>query len=480
MRYKKVFLVSLHTSTYFGSMRPPTGIGYLSEKLTAKGIDHQVMDLRLATADPLQPVRQVIESFKPDLVGFAVYTYAHKKSYDFIAEVKAIAGGAHVIVGGPHVSTAREEFLKAVPAVDYGCVLEGEELLYELCQGVPLAEIRGLFYRESGAIKYTGDRPFVIDLDEVAWPKYEKLNLDDYIGEKGLISSRGCPYKCTYCSVHATTGKRFRMRSAKNIVDEIEYWHKRGIRQFNFLDDNFTLVERRVYEFCDELEKRGLTQGLILRATNGVRADRLDRKMLSRMKDIGFKSLLIGVESASPRVLELIKKGETFDDIKNAVVEACDLGYDVWLSFIYGIPGETVEDIEESVKFAKSVPVTGVSFNNLIPYPKTEVYRWIEENNRFLIKPEQYLNHMDKHEKEPTFDTDELPRKTRIWLHDYLRKVEKDVKAKRVARILERYYPLNLLAAKAFNWGIVQYLVRNSLVTRKILEKVRVRLMYSN
>lgn len=480
-RYKRVFLLYLHTSSYYSSLRPPTGIGYLSEILKTRGIEHETMDLRFVQGENrTAAVKEIIERFKPDLIGFTVFTFAYKESYSFINEVKRLAPNAHIIVGGPHISTIREEFLRQCPEVDYGCVKEGDDLLPELCGGKPLGEIPNLLYRENGEIKYAGDRPYILNLDVVPWPKYEKFDLSHYIAEKGLISSRGCPFQCTFCSIHATTGRRFRMRSAKNMVDEIEYWYSRGFRQFNFLDDNFTLLEKRVYEFCAELERRNITKGLILRATNGVRADMLDRPMLTRMKEVGFKSLMIGVESASPKVLKILKKGETIEEIREAVTTACDLGYDITLSFIYGTPGETVEDIEQSVAFAKEMPVTSVNFNSLMPYPKTEIYQWIERNNRFHILPEVYMNTFDKHEQEPIFDTDELPCETRIKLYTMLRGVEREVRSRRIKRIFKRYYPINVLVAYVFNLPAFQYLVRNNIVMRKVLEKIRAKVVYSD
>lgn len=137
-----------------------------------------------------------------------------------------------------------------------------------------------------------------------------------------------------------------------------------------------------------------------------------------------------------------------------------------------------MDDIEVSVKFAKSYPVAGANFNTLIPYLRTELFDWIKQNNKFIIDPDEYMNNVDKHEKEPVFETDELPREKRLELFDYFQKVEKEIRSKRLARVFRKIYPLNYFIAYLLNTDFALNRIRNSIGVRKILEKVRMKLIY--
>ncbi len=129
-----------------------------------------------------------------------------------------------------------------------------------------------------------------------------------------------------------------RVRCAENVLDEIEYWYERGYRKFNFVDDNFTFYSDRVHEICDGIERRGLNN-LKFTCTNGIRADRVDRQLLTRMKEVGFYYIAFGVEGGNEKILKSLKKGETMEPIKRAIKDVCDLGYEVMLFFLVGSPG---------------------------------------------------------------------------------------------------------------------------------------------
>lgn len=157
-----------------------------------------------------------------------------------------------------------------------------------------------------------------------------------------ILSSRGCPFSCIFCPVSLAIGKRLRVRSAGNVVDEVDYWFKikKGYRRFSILDDNFTFYKERTIAICDEIKKRGL-KNIILRCGNGIRADKVDREVLEKMKEAGFTYVSYGVESGSERVLKILKKGETIEQIENAIKTSTELGFDVTLFFVIGAPYET-------------------------------------------------------------------------------------------------------------------------------------------
>lgn len=432
MKYNKVLLIQARYDSTFSNVLP-TGIGYLSESLTANGIDNEVFDLNLENESKRNLFKKISE-YKPDLAAFSMMTLNYRYNYYVMREIKQSFKGLTVITGGPHASTMREKVLEDAPWIDLACVMEGEKAIVELCQGLELPSIKGLIYRGvNGKVIYTGDREFIADLDEIPFPKYEKFRKDNYSSLISIISSRGCPYSCIYCPVSLAIGKKLRFRSAKNIVDEIEYHYKNGYREFSFRDDNFTFKEEHVHNICDEIDRRGL-KGLYLMCDNGIRADKVNENLLQRMWRSGFRMLGFGIESGSQKVLDAVRKSEKVEDMKRAVKTACEFGYKVELFFLIGSPSETWDDFMESVKFATEFPVSIVNFYQLLPYPGTELFEYVRRNGRFLREPEVYLNDGSQRKNTPFFETKEMPYALRKKAYDLAYKAVKESPVIKAAR----------------------------------------------
>lgn len=407
MRFNKVLLVQAKYDSTFSNVLP-AGIGCLSEFLTAHGIENDAFDLNVPknTEDNLH---KKIRDFNPDLVGFSMMSLNYRHNYNAIAHIRDAFPGVKVAAGGAHISTMREDALRDCRAIDYGVVLEGEYTLFELMRGEKvLSDIKGLLYREGEAVVYNGDRPFIQDLDSLPYPRYEKFERKDYSTLISVFSSRGCPFECTYCPVRLAVGRRFVTRSAAKVVDEISYHYARGYREFSFRDDNFTLIQERVYEVCDEIERRKF-DGLYLMCDNGVRADKLNYKLLKRMKEVGFRMIGIGVESGEDRILKSLKKSATVKIMEDAIRMACELGYIVELYFLIGAPGETWQDFEKTVRLAAKYPVMIASFYHILPYPNTELFE-LAKKNRYLVRsPDEYLNDGSQRRNTPFLSTPEFP-----------------------------------------------------------------------
>ncbi len=283
MRYERILLVFPAFRSDTGSSRPSPSLSYIAQALEDAAIEYDILDMKLGYS--FNDLRNKIMIFKPDLVGFSVFTLHHKIVYGMVEQLKLEFSEIRTIVGGPHISIERDKALSDCPAIDYACVHEGEDLIVELCKGNNLDTIKGSVYKENDKIKFTGIRSFSNELDKYGFPKLNKFELGKYANEILIISSRGCPYSCIYCSVHLVLGKNIRLRSVENVVDELEHWYQKGRWVFNFVDDNFTFYEDRVYKICDEIDKRGL-KGFILRASNGVRADRLNYNLLKRIQNL--------------------------------------------------------------------------------------------------------------------------------------------------------------------------------------------------
>jgi radical SAM superfamily enzyme YgiQ (UPF0313 family) len=419
--YRKVLLLFPdYKGGHYGALRPPAGLGYIAETLKAAHIDYDVFDM--AAGYSTSDLRQKITSFKPDLVGISLMSLMYKRSYEIINIIKQTDSSIHIIAGGPHISTLREKVLDDCPALDYGAVLEGEELILELCRGDELQTIKGLIYRDGNDIVFTGERSFI-------------SNLDENPEEIGIVSSRGCPYGCIYCPVQSAIGRKWRKRGADSLVGEIAYWYKRGYRQFSILDDNFTFDHKRVTEICGKMQAENF-KGIELNCNNGIRADRVNYEILKLMRDAGFAYLAFGVEGGNNKILKNINKGETIESVESAIKDALKLGYKVTLFFIVGSPGETMDDVNDSIELALKYPVFDVRFYNLIPFPKSKLFDWVEENNYFTMTPDYYLNSLSHWDNKPVFQTPELDMTEREEALKKVRSVRKQVRCASMKRAL--------------------------------------------
>lgn len=470
MKYKKVLLVIPPSRGEWKGIRPHLGLGYIAQTLVEKGIEYDVLDMNLGYK--FKNLQKKIETFKPDIVGLSLISLEYKKFYKLISMIKANNPEIKTVVGGPHVTILKDQVMKECTDIDYAVVYEGEETLVELCQGkLPENKIKGLMSRNSGFVTYPGDRDFTTDLDKLPFPKYEKFELKRYIPEVTIYSSRGCPHKCIFCP-NRIINPHFRVRSPNHVVDEMEYWYNKGCRQFNFDDDNFNKVMDRVYRICDEIERRGL-KNLFLRCSNGIRADKIDRALLSRMKKVGFNYIAFGADAGNNKMLKLNKKGEKIEDIEQAVKNACELGYNVKLLFVVGSPGETWDDVEDDVRLAMRYPLQDVHFYNIIPYPGTELYEWVEKNNRFLKKPEDYLNDVTFCEIDPIFDTPELSKDDRMKLFKYLEGVRKKVHKNAVQRMFKSVPLIGKVARYIVSTDLFLKLFYQSIGVRKFVDGIR-------
>jgi len=477
MRYKRVLLVSPPTSSYLGAARPPQNLGFLAQALLNAKIDYDVIDMRLGYQ--WKHLLQKIEDYGPDLIGISLVSLEYLRSYQLIDRIKEIFPSIATIVGGPHVTVLQQTVLEECRGADFGVVFEGEETFVEFCRDrIELNEIKGLMYRNGDTIEYNGPRHYPKNLDNIAWPTYEKFELHRYIPEMPFNSSRGCPLKCVFCPNKMIT-KKFRWRSASNVVDEIEYWYKRGYRVFNYDDDNFGYFQDRVYQICDEIERRHIDDAEF-RCSNGLRADKVDRKILMRMREVGFSYIAFGVDGGNNKMLKYNKKGETIEEIEQAIKDACEVGFDVKIFCITGMPHETLDDVEDSLKLVKRYPIKRVILNNPIPYPGTELFDTVKEKGWFLVQPEVYLNTVTENENEPVFETPEMSREDRIQLLKRMRKIEKQVTRDGVKRMYKRFLIGGTLAGIVFSSDFIQRLFFKNMVFRKIVEHIRYKRMLAS
>ncbi len=387
------------------------GLGYLAETLRVNGFNVNIIDSQLGYT--IEDIIQQVKKINPDLIAFSLISFktiSHKK---LVTGIREAMPDALLVAGGPHVSSLRGSILTEMEDLDYGIILDGEQSLLDLIKGMDESQISGLIYRKENEI-IINDATLEADLDKIPWPKYEDFELDRYGYGMCIVTSRGCPYRCIYCSCNVI-GKKFRTRSAKSVVEEIKYWYDKGYREFGLQEDNPTFIKERMHEICQRVIDLKF-DGLVLQAGNGLRTDKIDSELLDHMYEAGFRRIAFGIESASNKVLKAMRKGLTFEQSDHAVRLACEKGFFVSLFFLIGTPGENWSDLEESFDFALKYPVSDVSFYNLVPMPNTELWDYVEKNNLWLRKPEEYLNcdQFPMQSLDPVYETPELSKKERI------------------------------------------------------------------
>lgn len=360
----------------------PLGLAYVSSSLRAAGFDIEILDPENQNMD-LANFQKKIERDKPAIFGVSCATMNFDKAREFTKIAKQ--NGAKTILGGIHATAAYEDVIKNYPEFDFVVFGEAEQTIVELCQSIrdgtrDLKTILGLAYRENGEIKINPQRPFIEDLDKLPPPQWDLLELGVYTipdfiysGKKGmtLVTARGCPAKCIFCSVPLINGYLFRHFSAKRIADDIEMLvNNFGIEFVAFRDDTFTVSRQRVVDICHLLVERHIN----IRWYCLARVSTVDKELLALMKKAGCEKVAYGVESADQKILNTLKKGINVQQIRDAFRWTHEAGIKPIGSFIFGNPGETRESMDRTIDFAIELDPEIAHFFVMAPLPGTELY----------------------------------------------------------------------------------------------------------
>lgn len=318
---------------------------------------------------PFSRIKEMVEDFSPNVVGITVPSSAQSEMAKALSNLcKTIDPETIIVFGGPDASVRYEKHLME-DTCDYCVVGEGEETFFEFITGLQNCQsneqIPGLATKRGERIVYTPREP-IKDLDQLPYPAYDLINFDDYLCDANLyqsrslikensisiISSRGCPFSCIFCSVKCTMGGKFRYHSAPYVVEHLKYLVKEyGIKRFHFEDGNATLNRRRYEQILEGIidEKLDIKWDI----PDGVRVDTLDEELLRKMKAAGCIDISIGVESANDRVLnEIIKKNLSLEKVVEIASICQSLELQLNAFYIIGFPGETIKEMEETIDFA--------------------------------------------------------------------------------------------------------------------------------
>lgn len=429
---------------------PPLGILYLASYLQ-KNADYpiEIIDAQAEELDYDENFQKRIPVDDDLVVGITAMTFTMidvLKTIELLRVVEKKSGiKMEIVLGGPHTIIYPKETI-GIPNVDYVVVGEGEIPFFELCQKLfqkqKPVNIKGLVYKEEDKIIDNGASDLIRDLDSLPFPARQLTDVKRYYsilsGDKvvtTMFTSRGCPFPCSFCD-RPQYGKKFRARSAKNVVDEIAACLEMGIEEILVYDDTFTVNHKRVIEICNEIIKRGLKISWDIRS----RVDTVNEEMLTKLKEAGCKQIHFGVEAGTEKILKVLKKGITIEQVKKVFKVCHQLKIKTLAYFMIGSPTETREDIEKSIKLAIELKPDFAHITILTPFPATELYNLALKKE--VIKSDYWLE-FARHPENGV--------NTQYW--------EEEFNKKELFELLQRFY-------KQF-YGRPSYIIKSLLEIRK-------------
>ncbi|MHA1617242.1 MAG: B12-binding domain-containing radical SAM protein [Candidatus Njordarchaeales archaeon] len=364
-----------------GVTGPPLGLAYLAAVARENGFTVKIIDA-VAENLSLKELSREIKFFDPDVVGVTATTPMIPDAYAVAHITKMINPNALVIIGGPHVTFLPERTLRECPYIDIVVRGEGEKTFEELLNTIDsekrLQDVRGITYLDKeGRIRSTPPRPLIRNIDDIPIPAYDLLPLDKYqidgINFATIITSRGCPYNCIFCSSSALFGHVYRAHSVDRVLEEVSLLrYKFNIREIEFLDDTFTLNKKRAKEISKEIVRNDMDVSW----SASSRVNTIDYETALYMRRAGAHTVYLGIESGTQKILNFIRKKITLNQARDAVKVSKKAGLGVLGSFVIGFPIETLQDINTTISFSKSLDLEAAQYTVATPYPGTDLWTY--------------------------------------------------------------------------------------------------------
>jgi len=351
---------------------------YLAATLRADGHEVEILDLLLAHTTA-EKIERRMDRFRPELVGITSITLNHHGASSIAEVVRRCDDRVSIAMGGPHVSFEIEGSFRELPALDFIVIGEGEQTMLELVRALEgrmdLRDVRGLALRDGERVVRTPPRPLQNDLDRIPIPARELFPLSRYLAfdaHASVVTSRGCPYSCIFCSAPAWTSHQVRYRTPSLCVDEIEEVAALGFSEISIEDELFTLHRKHFLAICGELVRRDTG----IRWNAFSRVDTVTPEVVETMARAGCQAVCFGVESGNQEILDLVNKKSDLQKVKEAMRMTQASGISALASFILGLPGETEVTLKRTLEFANELREefgSLIGFHVLAPFPGTEV-----------------------------------------------------------------------------------------------------------
>ena len=400
-RWKLKILLTLPFDLSYNLGSPDLGLGYLAAIVRQEG--HQVeLSVRFDQYSSAPQFADYIKNSSFDLCGIKVFSAQIKSTNETINIIREANPTATIILGGPHVSGDPKSLFTFFPKADYGIQGEAEQSLARLIRILSssqnrikdLEAIPGLIYKK-GDQTIVNEPEFCDHLDAIPFPSWELMDPNSFPGIPfngysrrfpiaPMILTRGCPFKCTYCGAHRVNGYQVRARSVKNILEELELLTgKYKVKEIQFYDSNCANRKGPLREVLQEIITKNID--ITWSAPNGIRLDSIDPALVLLMKKSGCFQVNVGIESGSPRILKQIKKNLSLDLVRKNITLLRKAAIEVIGFFMLGFPGETYEEMQQTISFALSLPLNGASFHIYCPLPGTEDYERLFQNRQVTV-----------------------------------------------------------------------------------------------
>lgn len=409
----KILLIRPHSEV--PSAAPPLGLLYLSSYIREHSPHSiSICDARFKEYN-YDEIEGQIRVAKPDLVGITAFSQEFREAHEIAKRSKKVFPEVKVILGGPYATSDYEQALKD-PNIDIAVIGEGEKSFHQLVGALERNEdwtaIRELAYRSNGTIQKSEIREFVDNLDELPYPAWDMLNLDEYFNRRGtrkrtsfnqhqmkrrvlsIQTTRGCPYHCSYC--HNLFGKKLRKRSVENVIGELKLMkEKYNVEEVEIIDDIFNLDIDRAKQIFRRIIEEKLNMKFSF--PNGLRSDRLDEELLDLFKEGGVYRLVFAIESGTPRIQKLVRKNLDLEKAREAIAYAAKKGFSMGGFFMLGFLDETEEECWNTINFALESELHTAAFFCVTPFPNTEIWRQAREMG-YNLSPdlEHYFAHYQK------------------------------------------------------------------------------------
>ena len=392
----------------------PLGLMLLASLLRDARPERQfkILDMRFFKRD-YSALPGIIKDFKPDIIGVRAVSRNAKFMHSLIEDMKAVSPRSYIIVGGPHITAAKEKVLED-KNIDIGVYGEGDItfpiLVERLEDGKDYKDINGIIYREGDRIITTPPQDFIKDLDSLPFPAWDLVEMEPYFEAMysphapihynarreaaSILTSRGCPYNCSYC--HNIFGKKVRFQSAEKAFGEIKrLYEEYGVRQFDIRDDIFNINKKRAHKICDLIIEHKLDLNLAF--PNGLRGDIMDRELIIKLKEAGTSHITYALETASERLQKMLRKNINLEKLREAIRITSEQGILVRIFVMMGLPTETREEMLATCDYVMDPAVDFVNFHVFNPFEGTDIYNEIEDRGIDLARFEDNYDYYTPH-----------------------------------------------------------------------------------
>jgi radical SAM superfamily enzyme YgiQ (UPF0313 family) len=385
----KILLLSPPTDSaiksIIGVTGPPLGLAYLASVAREQGDEVSIID-SIAMDYSFDQIRGEIKRLDPDLIGLTSTTSMIPDAYNVARIAKEYNTDIRIAIGGPHATFTQEMTMKESPEIDYVVAGEGEtvfsNLLLSLKGKKDIRDVRGIAYRNSERIVVAPPETLIKDVDTIPLPSIDLLPMDKYVADNKrfgtLMTSRGCPYNCIFCSSSLQFGKIWRGHSVERVMTELRRLvNDYGLHEIEFLDDTFTLNMKRAVEIANKIKEEKLD----IRWSGSARVNLFNDEIANAMKGAGAHTIYFGIESGNQKTLDFIGKGINLQQAMDSVNKGNAAGLNTLGSFIIGFPDDTTDEIKNTIKFSKKVNVRLAQFTIATPYPGTRLWDLAKSRN---------------------------------------------------------------------------------------------------